>query len=59
MKSLKAKLLVGAMMLTGAALVTTPMLATVDCYDFGDGCHYCIFDGGAGGYVKWCSARSN
>ena len=59
MKSTRTKALLAAILLVGTALMTAPVIASVECFDYGDNCHYCVFDGGPGGFIKWCSARAN
>jgi hypothetical protein len=55
MTSTRAKVLVAALVLLGVALMTKPVAASVECFDYGENCHYCVFDGGAGGYIRWCT----
>jgi hypothetical protein len=59
MKSRRARVLLAVAMLLGVALVTRPVAASFECFDYGENCHYCVFDGGAGGYVRWCTRPAN
>lgn len=55
MESPRLRVLLAALVLLCAALMTSPALASVECFDYGDNCHYCVFDGGQGGFIKWCT----
>jgi hypothetical protein len=59
MNTSKLRVLLAALVLLGAALTVAPALASVECFDYGENCHYCVFDGGKGGYVRWCTKPAN
>jgi hypothetical protein len=51
--SRRAKLIVAALILGAALQISGPLHAQVDCTVI-DNCHYCVFDGGAHGFLIWC-----
>ncbi|MGH7484387.1 MAG: hypothetical protein ACREMY_02135 [bacterium] len=59
MKSTRVKVLLAALVVFGTALITSPVLASVECFDYGENCHYCVFNGGSGGYIRWCTRPAN
>ncbi len=40
MKSYRLRALLAALALLCAALMTAPALASVECFDYGENCHY-------------------
>lgn|GEM_PF-4991567 len=59
MESKRARGLLAALVLLGVALIAGPLAASVECFDYGENCHYCVFDGGSGGYIRWCTRPAN